>query len=120
MKIVIDSSIIIDFTRSGKGPLSKILSSKSEVYIPTIVISELWAGGSMNRKKDIELVERMIKTFKRIDLNEETAKIAGELLRKKVILGFDAIIASSTLYLDAVLATSNKKHFKKVKGLRFY
>jgi predicted nucleic acid-binding protein len=120
MNIIIDSSVIIDYTRAGKGIFPKILSPKNEIYIPTIVISELWAGKSMNRKKDAELVEKMIGIFKRMELNEDSAKIAGNLLRKNVVFGFDAIIAASALYLDAELATMNNKHFAKVKGLKLF
>jgi len=43
------------------------------------------------------------------------------LRRKRDVIGFaDSIVAATTLYLDAQLATSNKKHFENVKGIRLF
>jgi predicted nucleic acid-binding protein len=124
MKVVLDTSVLIDYFRADKGPLLDILQSKSSggayVFIPTIVISELWAGNSMSRKKEVQKVERLIKSFDVVDLNMQTAKLAGGLRRKKMVGGFDSFIAATALQLDAQLATGNRKHFEKVKGLRFF
>jgi predicted nucleic acid-binding protein len=120
MKIVIDSSVIIDFTRAGVGVFPNLFSPKNEIYVPTIVISELWAGKSMNKKENRRILEKIIKAFRRVDLDEKIARKTGELLRSGVILGFDAIIAATALSINAQLATSNLKHFQKVKNLKFF
>jgi tRNA(fMet)-specific endonuclease VapC len=125
VKIVIDSSVVIDYTRVGFGVLPHLLllkkSQKVEIYIPTSVIFELWAGESMERGVVEKKIRRLLSSMKTVNLTKQVARKSGELVRRKQInSGFDAIIAATTLYLDAQLATNNVKHFKKVKGLRLF
>lgn len=120
MKIVIDTSIYINFLRTSKGLFPEIVN-KSVIYTPTIVVLELYAGGSASNTKVIEQIKRLIGPTKIIDLTRQISETAGNLLRDKSVLDpEDAIIAATALYLDAELATENKKHFSKVKGLKLF
>lgn len=120
-KVVIDTSVIVDFIRAKKGVLPVLLQKKNRLYIPTIVIAELWAGESVNDLDEQKLTERLLTGFKTVGLTKQIAKHTGELIRNsRVEEPADAIVAASALYLDARLATSNIKHFKKVKGLRLF
>jgi len=125
VKVLIDSSVIVDYTRAGVGAFPQILlqktSRKAEVYIPTTVILELWAGDSMTKESEVVKVNRLLAPLKIVDLTKQIAKKAGELVRLGQIDSFqDAAIAATALYLDAELATANKKHFEKVRGLKFF
>ena len=121
MKIIIDTSVIIDHTRASKGVLLKLISSGAQIYIPMVVISELWAGVSMNDKNNEKKIEKLIERFIEVYLSKESAKKAGELLRNnKLMETIDAIIAATALELGAQVATSNKKHFSKIKNLKLY
>ncbi|MEK7111015.1 MAG: type II toxin-antitoxin system VapC family toxin [Patescibacteria group bacterium] len=124
-KVVIDTSIIIDFTRAGTGQLPDLIeaakSDEIELFIPTVVILELWIGKSMQQSKNTAAAEKLFSGIKRIDLVESIAKLAGKLLRKNLLTGpMDAIIAASALELNAKLATGNRRHFEKVKNLRLF
>lgn len=120
-KVVLDTSVIIDFTRANKGDLLSLIKSRSQLYIPMIVISELWAGKSMNDEKEVQDVEVLIDGFSKIDLDENAAKMVGEILRNNNVVGVvDAIVAACTIKLDAYLATNNTKHFSKIKNLKLY
>lgn len=124
-KVVIDTSIIIDFTRAGTGQLPDLIeaakSDEIELFIPTVVILELWIGKSMQQSKNTVAAEKLFSGIKRIDLVESIAKLAGKLLRKNLLTGpMDAIIAASALELNAKLATGNRRHFEKVKNLRLF
>lgn len=124
MNVVIDSSIIIDFTRAGLGPLVRLIDFKKkeklELLIPTIVVAELWAGEEMGTKEGRAKLEKLLARFKQIELTTEIAKKTGNLLRSKSAAGFDAIVAATALCLDAQLATQNKKHFQSVPGLKLF
>ena len=124
MKVVLDTSVLIDHFRAGEGPVSSIIQSRKkgevDIFIPSIVVAELWAGRSMSRKQEALKVERFIGLFDVVSLDMVIAKLAGELRRKNLVPGFDSIIAATALHLDAALATGNRKHFEKVKGLRFF
>ncbi|MDP3994273.1 MAG: PIN domain-containing protein [bacterium] len=124
MNIVIDSSVVINHTRAGAGSLGTLFNyakkGKVQLLIPTIVVTELWAGQEIAGKEGQIKLEKLLIKFKQIDLTTAIAKCAGELIRKRLVSGFDAIIAATALELDAQLATSNKKHFAKVKGLKLF
>ncbi|OGM13169.1 hypothetical protein A2V80_01080 [Candidatus Woesebacteria bacterium RBG_16_39_8b] len=125
VKVLIDSSVIVDYTRAGIGALPQILllktARKAEVYIPTTVILELWAGDSMTEESEVVKVNRLLAPLKIVDLTKQIAKKAGELVRLGQIDSFqDAAIAAIALYLGAQLATQNRKHFEKVRDLKIF
>lgn len=125
MKIIIDTSVIVDYIRSDGGMLPQVMqtarSKSSTLYIPTVVILELWKGSSM-QKKDIETkVDRLLSVMKEVCLTKQIAKDAGKMIRIGQMDNFiDSVITASALELNASLATLNKKHFTKVKGLKLF
>lgn len=120
MKVVIDSSVIIDFTRAGLGVLEFLVelkkADKVEILLPTIVVAELWAGQEIKK----EYLEKLLLGFIQVELTEKIAEKTGEILREKTASGFDAIIAATALECKAQLATRNIKHFAGVKGLKIF
>lgn len=120
MKVVIDSSIIIDFTRAGLGVLEFLVelkkADKVEILIPTIVVAELWAGQDIAEDD----LEKLLSGFIQVELTEKIAKKTGEILRGKLASGFDAIIAATALECGAQLATRNTKHFVGIKNLKIF
>lgn len=125
MKLVIDTSILIDSLRGGtasKHFFGTIASHNPEFFIPTIVIFELYCGVSSAIPPVRVKISSLINQFKRIELTEETAIHAGELYRKigKQISPQDYIIAASAISLNAQVVTLNTKHFEKIPGLKLY
>lgn len=123
MKIVIDTSVFIDFSRARVGLFKELINKSKEnadLYIPTVVLSEFWAGDDMNDKTNVKNAERLFEKVIKIPLDEKIAKSAGELMRKKEIFGFDAIVAATALELGAQVATSNTKDFSKIKNIKLY
>ena len=123
--IIIDTSIFIDYDRTGKGPYLSLINlareQKVKLYVPSIVIMEFWVGSSMKDKNKEKVAEKLFNGMERIPLNEEIAKLGAKLIRNKEIeTGFDAIVAASTIYLSASLVTKNTKHFKKIKNLKLH
>lgn len=124
VKIVVDSSVIIEKIRTDGGLFDKLmeLQSKNKVVmlISVVTIAELWAGKSMNKKNEENSVAEIIKYMKRLIVSENIAKLAGEMVRKYKIEAIDALIAASAIEDGAKMATINKKHFKMIKGLELY
>jgi len=125
VKVVVDSSVLIEKMRMVKNcfydKLVELQSNgKVDLLISVIVIAELWTGDSMNQKVKIESAETLIKHLRRIVVNEDISKLAGEIMRKHKIQGMDALIVASALESEAELATLNTKHFVNVKGLKLY
>ena len=70
MKLVIDTSILIDYLRGGvrwENLLNK-LEKDDEIYLPTIVVFELFSGGSASNPKTSERINDFIKYFQKIEL----------------------------------------------------
>ncbi len=124
MRLVIDSSILIDSLRGGKRSerFFDTIESDSELFIPTIVIYELFCGVSSSIPSVRIKILNLIDKFKRIELTEEIAIQAGGFYRKlgSQIDAQDYIIAASALSINAQIVTLNTKHFEKIPGLRLY
>lgn len=124
VNIVVDTSVLIEEVRRGSELWQEIKeeSKKGSVKMicPSIVLTELWAGSSMEKAKAVEIVERMMETVTVIDVGQDLAKKAGEIIRNHKLSGFDAIIAATCAVYDGKLATLNTKHFVGIKGLKLY
>lgn len=125
IRIVIDTSVLIDYTRAGVGDLPLVIKAASngeaELFIPTIIVLELWSGRSMMAAKNQKQAEKLLRPMKRIELTEAVARQAGVLLREgRISDGFDAVVAASALEAGAYLATANRRHFSKVRGLELF
>lgn len=126
MKIVVDTSILIDYLRGGKRGVQFIEEIEgdedSELFVPTIVIFELFSGQSTKSPIIVTKILNLLKFFQRIELTEEVARLAGGLLRdtKQRIQVPDYIIAASALQVNATVATLNQKHFVQIPNLNLY
>lgn len=124
MKVVVDTSILIDYLRDGTKweTFVKNVGEDVELFLPTIVIFELFTGNSTkSMAKKTELVD-FLKQFSRINLDEQIAKRAGGLLRdlKTTLQVPDYIIAASALEIGATVVTLNQKHFQQIPQLKLY
>lgn len=126
-RVVIDTDIIIDYSKGYADWLSDILlleKSKISFVVPTIVIAEYFASHILDDPKLSKVTDDMFGLFKKQDFNEDIAKILARILRHKTYnVGAslaDLIIASTALYLDAELATRNSSDFSKIPNLRLF
>lgn len=124
MRIVVDTSVIIDYTRANIGLFSQLIKDSKlgncDLYIPSVVVTELWSGRETKSSKSAVRLEKLLELFKVIDLNRDIAKRSGIISRDYGVLGFDSIIAATALELGAQIATSNIKHFYKIKNIKLY
>ncbi len=125
MKIVFDTSILIDNLRGGKAGntiFDSIEEQNADFFIPTIVIYELFSGKSAENPTVLSHIKNLIKSFKRVELTEEIAKRAGQLYREtgKAFGPQDYIIAATTMEIGGTVLTLNKKHFGQIPNLHLY
>jgi predicted nucleic acid-binding protein len=124
MNLVVDTSILIDHLRGG-NTWKKIVAENGEnlkLFVPTIVIFELFSGQSTRDPSMIVKIYQLLDNFQRVQLDENIAKIAGELFRdlKKHIQISDYIIAATALSTNTTVLTLNRKHFEQIPGLAIY
>lgn len=121
MKIILDTSIVIDKLRGGKAweELVKDADLNSEIYIPTVVIFELFSGQSTRKPEVLKKINQFLKPFPKIDFDAKIAQRAGQIFRDlSVHIDVpDYIVAASALEIGAYVATVNIKHFSQIPGL---
>lgn len=123
-KILIDTSIIIDFLRQ-KDKKNTLLycfgRQKYQLYASIITHAESYAGKSIwENKQALEILEKLFSNIKILPLEEKISKKAGRISAKNGLEIVDAIIAATALSSELDLATLNIKDFKKIKGLKLY
>lgn len=130
MKIMIDTSILIDFSRRTKKKdektlwsqlLSKAKKEGHQLILPSICLFEFFSGKEMDNSENIKKADNLLSDVIILDINEEISRKAGELFRKyEFEIGVvDYLLAATALVLDGSLITLNKKHFQNIKGLKF-
>jgi len=125
MKLIIDTSVLIDHLRGGTSLyniLDDIEKENAELIIPTVVLFELFSGKSTQKQLVVDKINKLLKSFQKVELTEKIARRAGELFRdiSKNLGAPDYIIAASALELNAVIVTLNKKDFEQIKNLTLY
>lgn len=124
IKILVDTDILIDYLRTGKGILLDLLELQAQdkvgLHISAITILEIFAGRSS--KKLTSILQQLISGFKVIYVTAELAQFAGELKRDNnlSIALADLIIGATALSVKAKLATRNREHFQTIPRLKFY
>ena len=124
MKIVIDTSILIDYLRGGTIWQQFLINAprEAELFLPTVVIFELFSGKSAEDPNKINKIDALLQKLQKVELTEEIARKAGELYRNigMKIGSVDYLIAASALELNAKVVTLNQKHFKQIPNLAIY
>lgn len=124
MKIVVDTSILIDYLRGGRAwqEFLEDAPRDAELFLPTVVIFELFSGKSTKDPRIAKAIDTLLKKLQHIELTKEIAKKAGELYRDtgSHIGPLDYVIAASALQIGGVVLTLNTKHFSQIQNLSLY
>lgn len=123
--IHLDTNIVIAFMNGNKSIKEAIKQNIDEIALSAFVVAELDYGAkaSVNRTRNLERLYRFIDLVTIVPFDGESARIFGTVkseLRKigKPTGEIDAMIASVAMAQDAVLVTSNIKHFENIPGLK--
>lgn len=124
--MVIDTDILIDLEHGKAAWLDKVLQDQQGmiVVVPTIVEAEYWSAQQFDKKQESQDAKKVLSLLIKQDLTEPIAMMVGETLRHRAFVSgasvADVIVGCTAVYLDAPLATRNKKHFAKIPSLKFY
>ncbi len=121
--ILVDSDVLIDYLR-GREPVRTVLQELFPAgRLRTTVISqfELLAGSRQDAQG--RAVTELLSVLKIVELDTESAALAGKLKRDLAAaendIGMaDCLIAGIALTNDLPLLTRNRRHFERVPGLR--
>ncbi|WP_426329274.1 type II toxin-antitoxin system VapC family toxin [Pedobacter sp. R-06] len=121
-KVLLDTNIISALFKGDVSVANHI--DKSEVYLSSIVIGELFYGAeySVKIEQNIANIKQLTATYNILTIDEETALIYGKIkadLRRKgtPIPENDIWIASSAIQHKLKLSTRDK-HFLQIADLK--
>ena len=123
----LDSNTCIHYLNGRSASVRNriLITPPIEVAIPSIVKAELLLGAykSKSRRSTLEKLEKFLQPFEIVPFEDQTAyhyaEIRSTLERDGEIIGpNDLLIASTALFHDAILVTSNVSEFSRVPGLR--
>jgi tRNA(fMet)-specific endonuclease VapC len=127
MAIILDADVII-LGEQGAFDLQRWVAARpAETFeIAAITVAELWHGvervTGVQRLKRRQYLQTVLEPLPVIPYTEETAReyahIWAELAASgKMIGAYDLIVAATALERGSKVATFNKRHFARVKGL---
>ena len=124
-KILIDTSIIIDYLRQkdkSKTLLYFLGNHHYQICISIITRSECYAGKSIwERRAAMEVLEKLLSNFEILPLEEKISKKAGQISAGNNNLEIvDAIIAATAISHKLDLVTLNVKDFEKINGIELF
>lgn len=124
VKVLIDTSVLIEFSRTGEGLFEELLlaadESELDLITSSIVMYEFWSGKSMKKREVEQIAGKLFADLTLVGVGERVAKIAGELQREGKVEGNDALIAATALEEGAELATLNARDFERVERLKLW
>lgn len=114
-EICLDTDIIIELLEDNKQIKEKITMLDATFFTTIINLFELWSG-----KKDKRTIYELLQRLKVINLDKQSAFIAGTIRRKledkgEVVDFRDVFVASICINSNLELLTNNKKHFERIK-----
>ena len=121
--ICLDTSILIEYFRKTKKENSTLykLANEHESFAVSIITKfEIYCG--CNSKEQLSFWEQLFLKFRIFPFdeisNEEAVKIYQELKKDNKLIELPDIFIGATAKVHKLkLATNNKKHFKRIKGL---
>jgi len=120
--ICIDTSILLEYfrkTKKGNSFFYQLIEKNLVFTVSVITEFEIYCGST---DQQVEFWDKLFKNIKVIPLdqkvNREALKIYKDLKkRSKLIEMPDIFIAATAKAHNLKLATNNKKHFERIKGL---
>ena len=124
-KILVDTSIIIDFLRRKDKVNSlfyQVFTKKNLAVISLTTITELWAGKSLTKRNVLAKIENIVSRCEILIPNIAIAKQAGRILREtNYEISFqDAQVAAQAIDNSLPLLTLNEKDFRTIKGIKLF
>lgn len=125
MKLLLDSSAIIEFLR-GNQKVREVMGNADSLYTSPICTYEVLVGEKYNELRGIgSSYQRALGIFaktKMLHLTSSNARSAAEITARLMLNGtkvndLDVLIASQALSIGAVVLTTNVKHFEAIKEI---
>jgi tRNA(fMet)-specific endonuclease VapC len=123
--ILLDTNVVVAFLNGDKSVLKRIRVEIDKIALSTLVVAELDYGAKVSQKSEenLEKLYRLVEIVQVVPFDIECARIFGTIKSRLRSLGkptgeVDALIAATAMAHEAILVTTNKKHFENIEGLK--
>lgn len=132
MGLAVDTSALVDLERRGPGAGEGMLYSRTDLFVPALVVAEIWVGVACARTRRIReereaKIRALLRTMQVLPFTEEIAPTFARLFAQQRRIGrpipaIDLTIAATALHHghDLLVGRSDEAHFRSVRGLRLY
>ena len=125
MRILVDSSVIIDFLKSNNKRSTKYfqafqLEKEAQPVISFATLIELYSAVSEDTPRLKKIIDILVNKSEVLDPNKETYILASQIMQQtKNDLAF-SIIATQAVLSGLHFLTNQQKLYKDVKGIQFH
>lgn len=121
--MVIDTGIFIEHLRARDKQATSLykISDNSDLFISSVSLYELYMGATTKEKeKDVQSITEDLSVLPFTDtVAQKAAQIYHQLRLNNQMIEFrDIFIAATCIVNELPIVTLNKKHFKRVDGLK--
>lgn len=123
MKIVVDTSVFIDYLRRKQklDTLYAQIQLNNELLTSLVTFAEVFSGKSAQPGgEQRETIIEIIKGIEVVTPTLETARIVGSLRYKHDLTLGDAFVAALALEENCPVATLNTRHFRSIPSLTLH
>jgi|APLow6443716910_1056828.scaffolds.fasta_scaffold272758_2 hypothetical protein len=119
---LIDTDILIDVGRNVNAAIKRLEAEEQAAIIGLSVVTQMELIVGCRDKKELSELDRFLKRFQIISLNENIADKAIDLLhRYRLSHGLyiaDCLIAATALVMDMSFLSKNEKNYRFIDGLK--
>ena len=129
MKVVLDTSVIVEVDRKSEETIKtikKLLDDGHDILVSTVTISEIFTGSYLRKdfKKALSEARKVLGQFVWVDLNseiaEKTAQYMAYLVSEGKTIEYQDVAIAATFRVTGsdYLLTLNKAHFESIPELK--
>jgi tRNA(fMet)-specific endonuclease VapC len=122
---LLDTNVVVAFLNGDNLILKNIKDEINRIALSSLVVAELDYGAKVSQraKENLERLYRFIDVVQVVPFDIECSKIFGTIKSKLRSIGkptgeVDALIAATAMAYKGALATTNRKHFENIEGLK--
>jgi len=119
--VLVDTDILIDVGRKGTEAVGYLEHMEQQATLGVSVITQMELIVGCRNKREFRILERFLRRFRIVTLNEAIAATGVTLLRQyrlsHGLLIADALIAATALTIASPLVTKNQQDYRFIEGL---
>ena len=122
MSKLLDTTVLVDVIRQKEEALDYVDAARKAGTVCLSIVTKMELVIGCRDKTEVQRIEKLLADYDMLDITPLISRKAYELIvqfsRNHGLVIPDAFIAATALVEDAVLVTSNIRHFSMIEGLR--